>query len=215
MITLMIVDDEALVRTGLRLIIESADDIELIAEAADGTQAVERARNHHVDVILMDIRMPGMSGIAALREINRLPQPPKVIMLTTFDLERHIQAALQAGAAGFLLKDAAPTELITAIRAVAAGDAVLAPAVTRRVLAEFVDKGPAYRRAAQQRLELLSPRERQVADAVSQGMSNADIGRDLQMTEATVKAHVSRSLTKLGLTNRVQLALLTYQAHKP
>lgn len=212
MITVMIVDDEALVRTGLRLILEPADDIELIAEAGDGRQAVQLVRTRSIDVILMDIRMPGTNGIAALEELMALPRPPQVIMLTTFDLDSHIRRALRAGAAGFLLKDASPDELINAVRTVAAGDAVLAPSVTRRLIADFADHDDAGPLSARKRLEALSPRERDVASAVSRGLSNVQIGRQLGMTETTVKAHVSRSLAKLNLSNRVQLALLAHRA---
>ncbi|SDS00679.1 response regulator transcription factor [Microlunatus soli] len=215
MITVMIVDDEALVRTGLRLILEPAGDIELIAEASDGRQAVDLVRTRSIDVVLMDIRMPGTNGIAALEELTALARPPQVIMLTTFDLDSHIRRALRAGAAGFLLKDASPDELINAIRTVATGDAILAPSVTRRLIADFADHDDAGESSARKRLEPLSPRERDVASAVSRGLSNAEIGRQLRMTETTVKAHVSRSLAKLNLSNRVQLALLAHQAGDP
>jgi DNA-binding NarL/FixJ family response regulator len=210
-IRVLLVDDEQLVRSGLRMILESAGDIEVVGEAADGGGAVEQMRLHRPDVVLMDIRMPAMDGLAATRELTTLPDPPKVIMLTTFELDEYVRAALEHGAVGFLLKDTPPRDLIQAIRTVADGNAMLAPTVTRRLLAEFA-AGGAQAVAARQRLEVLTGRELEVAVAVAQGLSNAEIGRRLFMSEATVKAHVSRVLAKLGLTNRVQAAILVHDA---
>ncbi|MEO3812552.1 response regulator transcription factor [Sphaerisporangium sp. B11E5] len=213
MIRVAVADDEALVRTGLRMILEAAGDIEVVAEAASGTEAVDVAGRLHPQVMLMDVRMPGMDGMAALTEINRGPAPPRVVMLTTFDRDEYVHAALRAGAAGFLLKDTAPRDLIAAVRAVAGGGAMLSPAVTRRLIDAFAGREEATdARAARARLAVLTGRERQVVRAVARGLSNAEIARELAMSETTVKAHVSRSLTKLGLANRVQIALLVRDA---
>lgn len=212
MTRVLIVDDEQLVRTGLRMIVEAQPDIEVVAEADSGGAAVTAVTAHRIDVVLMDVRMPGMDGLAALEVIARRPQPPQVIMLTTFDRDTYVHRALQAVAAGFLLKDTPPPDLVAAIRTVAAGGAMLAPTVTRRLITEFAGGNAAEVQAARQRLSVLTDRERQVIDALARGLSNADIGRDLVMSEATVKAHVSRSLAKLGMTNRVQAAILAFQA---
>jgi DNA-binding NarL/FixJ family response regulator len=200
MTRLLIVDDEALVRAGLKMILESADDLEVVAEADDGADAAAMVRQHRPDVVLMDIRMPRLDGLAATREVQALPDPPKVLVLTTFDLDDYVFRALQAGASGFLLKDTPPRELVQAVRVVAAGDAMLSPAVTDR------------QRTARERLTALTDREREVLAAVARGLSNADIGRELFMSEATVKAHVSRVLVKLDATNRVQVAILAHDA---
>lgn len=212
MIRVLIVDDEALVRAGLRMILEAADDIEVVAEAANGTEVVPAVASHRPHVVLMDVQMPGMDGVAALQEINRSPSPPKVIMLTTFDRDEHVYGALRAKAAGFLLKDTAPRDLIAAVRTAANGSAVLAPTVAKRVIDAFADKYSPDTQAARKRLAALTERERQVVRAVGRGLANAEIARELGMTETTVKAHISRSLTKLGLTNRVQIALLVRDA---
>ncbi len=214
MIRVLIVDDEALVRTGLRMILEAAGDIEVVAEAENGAEAVTAVAAYWPHVVLMDVQMPRMDGVAALREINRSPDPPKVVMLTTFDLDEYVYGALRAKAAGFLLKDTAPRDLIAAVRAVADGSAILAPAVTRRLIDAFagaVDDG-ADAQVARRRLAVLTGRERDVVEAVARGLSNAEIARELDLTETTVKAHVSRSLAKLGLANRVQIALLVRDA---
>lgn len=211
-IRVLIADDEDLVRTGIRLVLEPAPDIAVVAEAADGTEAVHRAMTDPVDVVLMDIRMPGMDGLSALEQLARWPSAPPVVVLTTFDLNRHLHRALRAGAAGFLLKDADPTELITAVRKVAEGGAMLARSLTKRLIADYASAHQEEHENAEQRLAVLTPRERDIAETVSQGLSNAEIAARLNVTETSVKAHVSRSLTKLGLTNRVQLALLTYEA---
>jgi DNA-binding NarL/FixJ family response regulator len=212
MIRLLLVDDEELVRSGLRMILRSSGDIEVVAEAADGAQAVEQVRLHRPDVVLMDIRMPVLDGLAATRELTALPDPPKIIVLTTFELDEYVHTALGHGAVGFLLKDTPPRDLIQAVRTVAAGNAMLSPTVTRRLLAEFAARGGAQALVARQQLDALTEREREVVVAVAQGLSNAEIGRRLFMSEATVKAHVSRVLAKLGMSNRVQAAILAHDA---
>jgi DNA-binding NarL/FixJ family response regulator len=213
MTRLLIVDDEALVRAGLKMILESADDLEVVAEAEDGADAAEMVRKHRPDVVLMDIRMPRLDGLAATREVQALPDPPKVVVLTTFDLDDYVFRALQAGASGFLLKDTPPRELVQAVRVVAAGDAMLSPTVTRRLIGHFAaDSRTDRQRVARQRLTTLTDREREVLAAVARGLSNADIGKELFMSEATVKAHVSRVLVKLDATNRVQVAILAHDA---
>jgi DNA-binding NarL/FixJ family response regulator len=211
-IRVVLVDDEQLVRSGLRMILESAGDIEVVGEAADGGEAVEQVRRHRPDAVLMDIRMPVMDGLAATRELAALPDPPKVIMLTTFELDEYVHTALEHGAVGFLLKDTPPRDLIQAVRTVADGNAMLAPTVTRRLITEFAARGGTRALAARGRLEALTGRELEVVVALAQGMSNAEIGRSLFMSEATVKAHVSSILAKLGMTNRVQAAILAHDA---
>ncbi|MFE4369925.1 response regulator [Streptomyces sp. NPDC056835] len=208
MIRVLIVDDEALVRAGLRMILEAAEDIEVVAEADTGAAAVTAVAGHRPHVVLMDVRMPGIDGVAALKEINRAPDPPAVVMLTTFDRDEYVHSALRARAAGFLLKDTAPRDLIAAVRAVADGSAMLSPTVTRRLIDAFAEQRSPDSHAARERLSVLTGRERTVVGAVARGLANAEIGRELGMTETTVKVHVSRSLTKLGLSNRVQIALL-------
>ena len=212
MIRVVLADDEQQVRSGLRIILESAGDVEVVGEAADGGAAVEQVRLHRPDAVLMDIRMPAMDGLAATREITALPDPPKVVMLTTFELDEYVHAALENGAVGFLLKDTPPRDLVQAVRTVAEGNAMLAPTVTRRLIAEFAARSSTQAVAARRRLETLTGREREVVVAVAQGLSNAEIGRRLFMSEATVKAHVSRVLAKLGLSNRVQAAILAHDA---
>jgi len=211
-IRVVVVDDEQLVRSGLRMILESAGDVEVVGEAADGGAAVEQVRRHRPDAVLMDIRMPAMDGLAATREITALPDPPKVVMLTTFELDEYVHAALENGAVGFLLKDIPPRDLVQAVRTVAEGNAMLAPTVTRRLIAEFAARSSTQAVAARRQLDTLTGREREVVVAVAQGLSNAEIGRRLFMSEATVKAHVSRVLSKLGLSNRVQAAILAHDA---
>ncbi|MGW1344019.1 response regulator [Kribbella sp. NPDC002412] len=213
MTRLLIVDDEALVRAGLKMILESDDDLEVVAEAEDGADAAAMVVKHRPDVVLMDIRMPRLDGLAATREVQALPDPPKVVVLTTFDLDDYVFRALQAGASGFLLKDTPPRELVQAVKVVAAGDAMLSPAVTRRLIGHFAaDSRSDRQRQARERIVVLTDREREVLAAVGRGLSNADIGKTLYMSEATVKAHVSRVLVKLDATNRVQVAILAHDA---
>jgi DNA-binding NarL/FixJ family response regulator len=212
-IRVLIVDDEALVRAGLRMILESDDELAVVGEADDGADvlaAVERARP---DVVLMDIRMPRLDGLAATAALQELEAPPSVIVLTTFDLDDYVFRALQAGADGFLLKDTPPRELIQAVRVVASGESMLSPTVTRRLISHFATDPRAERRQqALDRIATLSPREREVLVEVGRGSSNADIGTTLFMSEATVKAHVSRVLVKLDRANRVQAAILAHDA---
>jgi DNA-binding NarL/FixJ family response regulator len=209
----LIIDDEALVRAGLRMILESADDIDVVGEAGDGADAVEAVTRCRPDVVLMDIRMPTLDGLAATVQIRALDSAPPVVILTTFDLDDFVFRALQAGAAGFLLKDTPPSELIQAVRVVANGDSMLSPSVTRRLIAHFAaDVRPARPERDLGRFADLTDREREVLVEVGRGLSNADIGAALFMSEATVKAHVSRLLVKLGVANRVQVAILVHEA---
>ena len=209
----LLVDDDPLVRAGLRTILSSASDLDVVAEAAGGAAALTALSAHRVDVALMDVRMPGMDGITATKQITTLPDPPKVIVLTTFHLDEYVFGALRAGASGFLLKDTPPADIVGAVRLVAAGDAMLSPSVTRTLIDHYsAGTTEARRIAAQKSLKLLTEREREVAAAVGRGQSNADIAAHLYMSEATVKAHVSRILTKLNATNRVQLAITMHDA---
>ncbi|MFF8959739.1 response regulator [Streptomyces sp. NPDC014894] len=212
MIRVLIADDEALVRAGLRMIVEAADDIEVVAEAENGAEAVAAVAGRRPHVVLMDVQMPRMDGVAALREIHRRPDPPKVVMLTTFDHDEYIDAALRAKAVGFLVKDTAPRDLIAAVRTAAGGGAVLSPTVAKRVIDGYADRRGPEARAARERLAALTARERDTVREVARGLANAEIARELGMSETTVKAHISRSLTKLGLTNRVRIALLVRDA---
>jgi len=212
-IRVLLVDDDALVRAGLRMILSSAQDLELVGEVDDGVRAVAAVREHRPDVVLMDIRMPGMDGIAATAALRRLAAPPQVIVLTTFQADEQVMSALRAGAGGFLLKDTPPAEIVNAVRLVASGEAMLSPSVTRTLLSHFGDaQASERRRYAAQRLTSLTDRERQVAVAVGSGASNAEVAVSLFMSEATVKAHVSRLFTKLDVTNRVHIAIVVHDA---
>jgi DNA-binding NarL/FixJ family response regulator len=211
-IRVLVVDDEALVRSGLRMILEAAPDIVVVAEARDGDEALAAVRTHRPEVVLMDVRMPGIDGLTAAARLGLDPDAPKVIMLTTFDLDDYVHAALRAGAVGFLLKDTPPLDLAAAVRTVAAGHAMLAPSVTRRLISAFAVKDTSTVDHARRRLEVLTDREQEVVRAVARGLSNAEIAGALGMAETTVKAHVSRALAKLGLTNRVQAAILVHDA---
>ncbi|MFD1540576.1 response regulator [Nonomuraea guangzhouensis] len=212
MIRVLVVDDEALVRSGLRMILETADDIVVVGEARDGEEAVGAAARLRPHVVLMDVRMPGTDGLTAAARVLATADPPKLVMLTTFDLDEYVHEALRLGAVGFLLKDTPPRDLTAAVRTVAAGQAMLSPSVTRRLIDAFVDKAPSRSESARRRLASLTGREEDVIRALARGLSNAEIGRDLRLSEATVKAHVSRVLAKLGLTNRVQAAILVHDA---
>ena len=212
-VRVLLVDDDALVRAGLRMILSTAEDLDLVAEADDGGRAVAAVREHRPDVVLMDIRMPQMDGITATAALRRLDPPPQVIVLTTFQADEQVMSALRAGASGFLLKDTPPADIINAVRLVASGEAMLSPSVTRTVLAHVGDaQASERRRAAVQLLATLTDREREVADAVGSGASNGEVAAALFMSEATVKAHVSRLFTKLGVTNRVQIAIVVHDA---
>jgi DNA-binding NarL/FixJ family response regulator len=211
--SVVLVDDQELVRTGLRTILE-ARGVEVVGEAADGAEGVEVARRTRPDVVLMDVRMPGMDGIDATAALQAEPDPPRVLILTTFDLDEYVYRALRAGASGFLLKDARPDELVAAIDVIARGDALLAPSVTRRLIADFSANG-AHRRPSTpppKELATLTEREREVLTALAKGRSNAEIAAELYVGEATVKSHVSNVLLKLGVRDRVQAVVFAYEA---
>ncbi|MBO2462522.1 response regulator transcription factor [Actinomadura violacea] len=212
-IRVLIVDDDALVRSGLSMMLAGAGDLEVVADVADGAEAVPAVNAHHPDVVLMDIRMPRLDGLAATELLRARRDPPEIILLTTFDTDDHILRAMRAGASGFLLKHTPPPEIIQAIRQVAAGEPMLSPAVLRRMMSFVADAGADPRKArARALLERLSEGERAVAVRVGQGKTNSEIGRELSLSVATVKAYVSRLLTKLELNNRVQVALLVNDA---
>jgi DNA-binding NarL/FixJ family response regulator len=210
-IRVLLVDDQALVRSGFRLILETREDLEVVGEAEDGRQAVDLARRLHPDVILMDVRMPEVDGVEATRRLAAAGSPARVLILTTFDLDEYVYEAIRAGASGFLLKDVHPAQLVEAIRVVAAGDALLAPAVTRRLLERFAEtlSQPQEREPA---LATLTERELDVLRLVAAGLSNAEIAARLFLSETTVKTHVSSLLRKLALRDRVQAVVLAYEA---
>jgi DNA-binding NarL/FixJ family response regulator len=214
MIRVLLVDDDALVRSGLRMMLTGAESVEVVGEAADGREVLGAVDLHRPDVVLMDIRMPQLDGIAATRLLLAQPDPPAVLVLTTFDADELVLRALQAGAAGFLLKDTPPAEIVRAIELVHAGDGMLSPTVTRRLISMVAGDSDAGVRAehARERLAALSPRERDVALAVGRGQGNAEIATTLHLSVATVKGHVSRLLDKLEVDNRVQIALLVQAA---
>jgi len=211
MIRVLIADDQELVRTGFRLILDLEDDMEVVGEAADGADCVRVAAHADPDVILMDVRMPRLDGIAATRELTATGSRARVLVLTTFDLDEYVYEALRAGAAGFLLKDAPREQLVAAIRQAAAGDALLAPAITRRLVERFVGTGPVDE-TLRSRVEALSAREREVLALVARGMSNAEIARELFIGDATVKTHIARMLAKLGARDRVQAVVIAYES---
>ena len=214
MIRVLLVDDDALVRSGLRIMLAGAANLDVVAEAADGREVLGAVDLHRPDVVLMDIRMPQLDGIATTRLLATQPDPPAVVVLTTFDADELVLRALQAGAAGFLLKDTPPAEIVRAIELVHAGDGMLSPAVTRRLISLVAGDSDAGARAdhARDRMAALSPRERDVALAVARGQANAEIAAALHLSVPTVKAHVSRLLDKLDVDNRVQIALLVKDA---
>jgi DNA-binding NarL/FixJ family response regulator len=211
MIDLLLADDQVLVRTGFRMILENADDMRVVGEAGDGAQAVRLALDLRPDVVLMDVRMPGLDGVDATRRIcaeNAVSQT-RVLILTTFDLDEYVFAAVQAGASGFLLKDTLAADLLSAIRVVARGDAVVAPSVTRRLLERYADTGSAVADTAA--LDTLTGREREVLGLVARGLSNSEIAGRLYLSEGTVKTYVSRVLAKLGVRDRVQAVVFAYE----
>jgi DNA-binding NarL/FixJ family response regulator len=210
MITVLLADDQRLVRAGFKSILDGEPDISVVAEAANGAEAVGLARSHKPDVVLMDVRMPELDGLAATRRILAEVPGVKVVILTTFDLDDYVYGALRAGASGFLVKDTEPMELIHGIRVVARGDALLAPAVTRRLIAEFA--GRVDRPAPSPRLKMLTEREREVMILVASGLSNDEIARKLVLSPATAKTHVSRIMTKLAVRDRAQLVVLAYES---
>jgi DNA-binding NarL/FixJ family response regulator len=210
--SILLADDQELLRLGFRMVLDAQPDFVVAGEASDGEEAIAFVTAHAPDVVLMDVRMPGVDGVEATRRIVAAGSPSRVIILTTFDLDEYAYAALRAGASGFLLKDAPPPDLLSAIRAVASGDAVVAPSTTRRLLSEVAHRlpepgGDGGRHAT---LALLTPREREVLVAVARGLSNAEIARDLVLSEATVKTHVGRILAKLELRDRVQIVVFAY-----
>ncbi len=212
-IRVLVVDDDALVRAGLSMLLAGVKEIAVVGEAADGSEVAHAVAEHQPDVVLMDIRMPGLDGLAATELLRARDDAPEVIVLTTFDADDDVLRALRAGAGGFLLKDTPPAEIVRAVLAVAAGEPMLSPAITRRLIGHVTDGVTHDRqRRAREQLDRLTEREREVAVAVGLGKSNAEIGRELYMSVATVKSHVSRVLEKLEFNNRVQIALLAHDA---
>jgi DNA-binding NarL/FixJ family response regulator len=211
-IRVLLADDQALVRSGFRMILETRDDFEVAGEAEDGAGAVALARSLRPDVILMDVRMPKLDGVEATRRIVASGSPARVLILTTYDLDEYVHAAIRAGASGFLLKDVEPVHLVDAVRVVARGDALLAPTVTRRLLERFADALPGEPPPAPAGLATLTRREREILELVAAGLSNAEIAERLVLGETTVKSHVSSVLRKLGLRDRVQAVVLAYEA---
>ncbi|WP_143229817.1 response regulator transcription factor [Actinophytocola xanthii] len=210
-VRVLVVDDDALVRAGLTLMLDGAGDVVVVGEAGDGADVAPALDAHPTDVVLMDLRMPRVNGIDATRRVRARAQPPEMIVLTTFDTDENVLRALRAGASGFLLKDAPPAEIVRAVRRVAAGEPMLSPAITRRLMDRVATEAGAHERARAV-LAALSVREREVAVAVGQGKTNAEIAAGLHVSVATVKAHITRILTKLGLGNRTQIALLAHDA---
>lgn len=210
-VRVLVVDDDALVRKGLTLLLDGSPAVAVVGEAADGDEVPAAVAATRPDVVLMDIRMPRVDGVAATERLRRKPDAPEVVVLTTFDTDDHVLLAMRAGAAGFLVKDTPPGDIVDAVLRVARGDPILSPDVTRRLLDRALLEDEQRRRAAEA-LGRLSEREREVADAIAAGRSNAEIASELFMTVATVKAHVSHILTKLGLSNRTQIALLAHEA---
>lgn len=209
-IRVLIADDQALVRSGFRLIVETRPDLEVVGEAESGEEAVRRARELEPDVILMDIRMPGLDGIEATKQIVASGSPARVLVLTTFDLDEYVYAAIRAGASGFLLKDVRPVDLVDAIRLVANGNALLGPTVTRRLLERFADTGHAD--ASSAAIASLTEREKEILRLLAGGLSNAELAQQLVLSETTVKTHVSNVLRKLGVRDRVQAVVVAYDA---
>jgi DNA-binding NarL/FixJ family response regulator len=211
MIRVLVADDQALVRGGFRLILETQPDIEVVGEAADGREAVEQAQQQRTDVVLMDIRMPAMDGLEATRRLMSTPNPPRVLILTTFDLDEYVYDALRAGASGFLLKDVRPEQLADAVRTVAAGDTLLAPAITRRLVEQYVRRPPPGARTPPG-LDALTDRELDVLRLVARGRSNTEIASTLFLSESTVKTHLTHLFTKLGLRDRAQAVVVAYES---
>jgi DNA-binding NarL/FixJ family response regulator len=214
-IRILIADDQALVRAGFRMILDAEPEMEVVGEASDGREAVEQVRELRPDVVLMDIRMPELDGLEAARRIlsgTSEDGAPKILMLTTFDLDEYVYEALRAGASGFLLKDTPPEQLVSAIHVIAEGEALLSPSITRRVISEFVKGNGPKPQAQFPRLQDLTARELEVMKAIARGLSNAEIARELFVSETTVKTHVARILMKLGLRDRVQAVVLAYEA---
>ncbi|MBT2383638.1 response regulator transcription factor [Streptomyces sp. ISL-11] len=215
-IKVIIVDDQAMVRAGFAALLSAQPDIDVVGDAPDGRQGVEVSGRTHPDVVLMDVRMPEMDGLEAARRLLDPPpgvvHRPKVLMLTTFDVDDYVYEALRAGASGFLLKDAPPADLISAVRVVAAGEALLAPSVTRRLIADFAKQRPAPRRDPALRLNGLTPRETEVLELIARGLSNQEIAGSLVLAEQTVKTHIGRVLAKVGLRDRAQAVIFAYES---
>jgi DNA-binding NarL/FixJ family response regulator len=209
MIRVLIADDQALVRTGFRVILNAEPDLEVVGEAADGRETIEAVRTQRPDVVLMDIRMPNLDGIEATRRLAAAAPAPRVLILTTFDLDQYVYEALRAGASGFLLKDASAEELLQAVRVVAAGEALLSPSITRRLIADYARRPPPNERPAA--LDELTPRELEVLRLIARGLSNRDIARKLVLGDATIKTHVARIFAKLDLHDRTQAVVLAYE----
>ncbi|KNB52948.1 response regulator [Streptomyces caatingaensis] len=215
-IKVLIVDDQAMVRAGFAALLAAQPDIDVVGDAPDGARGVAASRSLHPDVVLMDVRMPEMDGLEAARRLLDPPpgvvHRPKVLMLTTFDVDDYVYEALRAGASGFLLKDAPPADLISAVRVVAAGEALLAPSVTRRLIADFARQRPAPRKDRSLRLKGLTPRETEVLELIARGLSNQEIAASLVLAEQTVKTHIGRVLAKLALRDRAQAVIFAYES---
>ena len=211
MIRVLVADDQALLRGSFRVLVNSAPDCEVVAEAANGAEAVELAVRERPDVVLMDVRMPEVDGIEATRRISQETEGVRVLMLTTFDLDEYVFAALRAGASGFLLKDTPPADLLAAIGVVAAGDSLLAPAITRRLIEEFARQASPARRPSRE-LDLLTAREREVLTLIARGLSNTELGEHLRVSQATVKTHIGHLLSKLHARDRAQLVITAYES---
>ncbi|KAB1140040.1 response regulator transcription factor [Streptomyces luteolifulvus] len=212
MIRVLLADDEALVRQGIRLVLESDDQITVVAEATDGAQALDSARRHQPDVAIVDVRMPVMDGLAVAREMALLPQPPRTIMLTSYALDEYLFAALKSGADGFLVKDVSPYDLMNAVKAVSSGDAIISPSMTRSLIQRLTPPEVSPVSSAQERLRALPEEQRTILALIAEGLSNAEIATCRGLTESQVKAQVSRILRMLRLSNRVQAAILAYSA---
>lgn len=212
MIRVLLADDQALVRAGFKALLDARDDIEVVGEAADGAGAVELARTLRPDVVLMDIRMPGLDGLGATRQIAADPElaAVRIVILTTFELDEYLFEALRAGASGFLVKDTEPADLATAVRVVAHGDSLISPSMTRRLVAEFASRTKKPHPTAE--LDVLTDREREVMRLAAEGLSNQEIAAELYMSPATARTHVSRAMTKLGVRDRTQLVVRAYEA---
>jgi len=213
--SILLVDDQPMLRLGYRLVLDAQPDLSVVGEAENGLEAIELTARLEPDVVLMDVRMPGLDGVQATEQIVTSGSRSRIIILTTFDLDEYVYGALRAGASGFLLKDAPPPDMLSAIRAVATGDAVVAPSVTRRLLSQFAHRLPGLEQATEvtdARVESLTPRERELLVEVARGLSNAEIAERLVLSEATVKTHVGRILGKLGLRDRVQIVVFAYEA---
>jgi DNA-binding NarL/FixJ family response regulator len=212
MIRVLLVDDQALLRDGFRSILDREEDIEVVAEAGDGTEALAAAERTSPDVVLMDIRMPRMDGLTATRRLLEILSPPRILVLTTYDTDQHLYEALRAGASGFLLKDVRAAQLLSAVRTVAAGEELYAPTVLRRIVASYVETQRPGPRSPNNQLAVLSQREREVSLLIARGMNNTEIASHLVLSEATVKTHVNRILAKLEVRDRVQVVVLAYES---